>query len=207
MGQRVSLRVPTRLAGRLHVAAAPFFLPSTEMVHGRRGRPTSHYWYISPGLRHYTYVDPTRKNVDGTPVTLIEQRSTGHQTVVPPSTHENGEPIEWERAGEPAHVEEAVLDRAARQIAATAMLAYRWPAGARHDAALALGGLLRHGEIELHDAERMIEVVSRVAGDPEWHDRVRAVRDTYAKTGPTTGGKRLADLVPDGPAVVLKLRE
>ena len=57
------------------------------------------------------------------------------------------------------------------------------------------------------DAARFVEAVARVAADPEWRDRVRAVRDTYAESGATTGGKRLSSLISDGDSVVAKLGE
>ena len=50
---------------------------------------------------------------------LLEVRSTGAQTVLPPSTHENGEPIQWtDEAAEPALVSPEQLLAAAKQLAA-----------------------------------------------------------------------------------------
>lgn len=140
---------------------------------------------------------------------LLELRGDGCQTLAPGSVHPSGELVEWEEFGEPAHVQADELRRAVRLTAAAAMLAIRWREieGVRHDAALALAGLLRRGGMAQHEAERFVEVVARVAGDAEWRDRVRAVCDTYAESGPTTGGKRLEALIPDGAAVVAKLRE
>jgi hypothetical protein len=192
------------------IAAAPYFLPSTSMVHGRASKRTSHYWFSitdAPSLRSTKYVEPSRRDAGGKQSTLVEVRGTGGQTIVPPSVHPSGELIEWEANGEPARVTAAVLKAAVAMVAACALVAWRWPTGARHDAALALAGLLLRGGVAQHDAERFVEVVARVAGDEDWCDRVRAVRDTYAETGPTTGGPRLATLVREGEMVVSKLRE
>jgi Protein of unknown function (DUF3987)/Bifunctional DNA primase/polymerase, N-terminal len=192
------------------IAAAPYFLPGTERWHGRASRRRSHAWYVvtdEPSLRRVEYVDPTRTREDGKKCTLVELRGTGCQTVVPPSVHPSGEAIEWDADGEPTQVTTAELKRAVSLVAACALIAPRWPDGARHDAALALAGLLRRGGMTEHDAERFVEGVVRVAADPEWRDRVRAVADTFAETGPTTGARRLAELMPDGAAVVAKLRE
>lgn len=183
------------------IAAAPLYLPQTGLVHGRVSAMSSHWWYVAPGSETCRRHDP-----DGS--TLVELRSTGGQTVAPPSIHEQtGELIEWVSYGEPAAVDPETLVTARDRIAAAAMLARRWPAGARHDVALALAGVLRRGGLPLHDAERLVEVVARVAGDGEWRDRVRAVHDTYAATDPTTGAPTLAGLLRDGEAVVTKLRE
>jgi AAA domain/Bifunctional DNA primase/polymerase, N-terminal len=194
------------------IAAAPFFLPATEMRHGRPSKRASHYWYRSePSLQTIKFVDPARKDGSGKTCTLVELRSTGAQTIVPPSLHEDtGERIEWEVFDEPAHVSAADLRRAVARVAACAVVAFRWPSGARHDAALALAGLLLRGGLAEHDAERFVEAVARVAGDREWRDRARAVRDTAAELAAgkrTTGAPRLAELLTDGAAVVDRLRQ
>jgi hypothetical protein len=189
-------------------AAWPHFAPPTDLRHGRPSSPSSHWWYAvidAPPAQTERLRDPAQRVV-----TLIELRSTGGQTVAPPSVHPSGEAIEWEANGDPAHVAIADLQRAVRRTAAAAMLARRWPEGARHDVALALAGLLLRGGMSHADAERFVEVVARVAGDAEWQDRVRAVRDTadtIAAADPATGGPRLAELIADGPKVVALLRE
>jgi len=186
-------------------AAAPYLLPSTEMRHGRVSTPCAHWWFRITDRIPQTvrYRDP-----DGT--TLVELRSSGCQTIVPPSVHPSGELLTWEREGEPARVDAATLSRAVAHVAVCAMLARRWPTGSRHDAALALAGFLLRGGMSQPDAGRFVEAVARVAGDSEWNDRTRAVQDTaegLAAGKPTTGGKRLADLIPDGAVVVGRLRE
>jgi len=187
------------------IAVAPDLLPATDMQHGRPSKLCSHWWYRTTDgeMRTTRYRDP-----DGS--TLVELRSTGGQTIVPPSVHPSGELLAWEKDGEPAVVTADALRRAVAMVAATAMLARRWPAGSRHDAALALAGLLCRGGMAHHNTERIMEVVARTAGDHEWGDRVRAVEDTAAEIAagkPATGGPRLAQLLPDGEQVVGKLRD
>jgi hypothetical protein len=196
------------------IAAAPFFLPHTDRWHGRASHRRSHAWYVvtdEPSLRRVSFVDPTRKDTNGKACTLVELRANGHQTIVPPSLHdETGELITWESEGEPARVTAGELRVAVAKVAACALIAWRWPDGARHDAALALAGLLLRGGMAPHDAEHFVEAVARVAGDDEWRDRVRCVPDTaqsIAAGEAATGGPRLADLLADGPMVVSKLRE
>src|SRR5262249_60825962 len=84
---------------------------------------------------------------DGPRRVLVELRSSGSQTVVPPSVHPGGDPYVWYSFGEPAPVALADHEKAVSSVAAAALLARHWPGlGARHDARLALaGGLLRNG--------------------------------------------------------------
>ena len=85
------------------VAASKTLLPPTEMVHGRRGNPSSHRYYrVSPAPQNKSYTDP---RPSGARAVLIELRANG-QTVAPPSRHfRTGETIRWEAQGEPAAVD------------------------------------------------------------------------------------------------------
>ncbi|MBP3954799.1 DUF3987 domain-containing protein [Gemmata sp. G18] len=171
-------------------AAAPVLLPGTGMVSGRASAPGSHWWYVvgdPPAKASDSFLDPA----SGARAKLLELRSSGGQTVVPPSTypadpakgHPEPEPCVWHRRDEPARVDLEELRTAVAGVAAAALLARHWPAGARHDAALALaGGLLRAGWAA-DRVERFVRAVCAGAGDREVSDRVGAVRDTVAQVG------------------------
>lgn len=75
------------------VKLASEYLPPTRMF-GRRGKPRSHYLYRSIGAQNRDYRDAERRMI-------VELRSTRLQTVMPGSTHESGEPIEWVDADAP----------------------------------------------------------------------------------------------------------
>jgi KaiC/GvpD/RAD55 family RecA-like ATPase len=75
------------------VKLASEYLPPTRMF-GRAGKPRSHYLYRCVGAL-------TRKWKDADGRMIVELRSTGCQTVMPGSTHESGEPIEWVDADAP----------------------------------------------------------------------------------------------------------
>ncbi len=187
------------------IAAAPYLLLQTQMRHGRPSKKSSHWWYVVDmrSMRTCRYRDP-----DGS--TLVELRAAGGQTIVPPSVHPEGERLEWEDEGEPARAPAEALRDAVARVAAVAMIARRWPDGSRHDAALALAGHLLRGGLLLSDVERIVEAVARVADDPEWHDRVRCVAETAAALAAgdaATGGPRLAELLPDGAAVVKRVTQ
>lgn len=183
------------LAARL----APAFLPATGAVFGRKSKPASHWLYYCPNAKTTKW-----QTAEGM---LVELRSTGCQTVFPPSVHPSGERIEWASEGEPARVPEDELKRACAKLAAAVLLALVWPKGTRKDAALALaGGLLRAGWSE-EEARHFIQAVAEGAGDEEARKRAEAVVYTARKAGqsPTTGWPRLAELV--GQEVAQKVRE
>ena len=96
------------------VELAPKFCPPTPLVFGRPGKPRSHWLY------RVTQPVCNKKWASVSSGMIVEVRSTGVQTVFPPSTHESGEPIEWEDEGqEPAEVDPAELLEAAERLANT----------------------------------------------------------------------------------------
>jgi replicative DNA helicase len=185
------------------------WLPPTELVAGREGNPASHWFYRAPGVVTMRYQDPHRP--EGR-TTLIELRSTGTQTVVPPSLHPSGEPYRWERDGDPALSDAATLRRAVARIAAGALLARYWPStGSRHDASLALAGWLLRGGWEEDEAARFIDTVAEAAGDEEHRQRVENIRTTARRLrdgGEATGAPSLARLLTDdGDAIITRVAE
>ena len=184
------------------VGLGDVFLPKTEAVFGRPSKPRSHREYkCEPVLKSEKFAD-----VDGT--MLIELRSTGTQTVFPPSIHPSGEQIRWESEGEPTRVDAHLLREAVSKLAAAALLVRHWPKGSRHEAVLALAGALLGAGWSVDQATEFVAAVITTAGDEEVEDRVRAVQDTAEKAAagePITGLNHLADLLDR--KVVRKLRE
>lgn len=185
---------------------APVLLPHTGMRHGRAGAPTSHYWYVvDREVATAKYQDPTDRAM------LVELRSTGAQTVIPPSLHPSGEQIEWTGAwGDPREMPAEQLQLRVRILAAAALLARHWPAsGGRHDATLALaGGLLRSGWTERNAAYFVSEVGACVDPHVDRKDREAAVASTARRLeqdAETQGWRSLTDYM--SPAVVFTVRE
>jgi putative DNA primase/helicase len=179
------------------------FLPKTERIHGREGRRTSHYWYgATPIPRPMKFVD-----VDGK--CLVELRSDGQQTLIPPSIHPNGEQLRWEGTGEPTRIGGDDLCKAVRKIAAGALLARHWPKlGRRHDAANALAGMLLRGGWKKNETAGFIEAVAEAAGDDESRQRVKDVMSTatrIASGAAATGTPSLAVIMGDD--VVSRIRQ
>jgi putative DNA primase/helicase len=175
-------------------AIADVFLPPTEMVHGRKSKPRSHRWYRvenAPAPMKFT-------DADG--ICLLEIRSRGQQTLVPPSIHPSGERIRWEEDGPPAKVQASELVRTAKLVAASALLARNWPErGSRNETALALAGMLQRAGWSLEETEAFIRTTARAAGDEQYKERVTAARSTkerLAGKAEATGATRLAKAAP-----------
>ncbi len=179
------------------------FLPPTGLIHGRTGKRSSHFWFIcNPPPRPKKFMD-----VDGT--ALLELRSTGQQTIVPPSVHPSGERIEWERDEGPALVKPDVLYGAVARIAALSMMIRHWPSrGQRHDTANALAGMLLRAGWDEEEARSAIEAITKGAGDEEGYARARNVTSTAKQLrvgNAVTGIPTLAQIVGD--SVVERARE
>lgn len=184
------------------VALAPIFLPATGRRHGRKTNPSSHWWYVCdpvpPGVKIFR--EPGRKGKK-----LIELRSTGGQTIVPPSIHDTtGEEYVWDTKGEASEVDGRVLRHDVAKLAACTLLARHWVEGQRHDLALAVAGvLLRQGWSQEYVAE-FIEAAARAAGDiSQMREHRQAVADTaeaLAHNQPATGIPTLAEIMGDATA-------
>jgi len=158
------------------IELAPILLPATGWIHGRLTRAQSHFWYrCDNAIRPVKYSD-----VDGS--CLLELRSTGQQTLAPPSVHPSGERVQWYTFQEPATVPHDVLILAVSRLAACTLLARHWPAeGSRQDFVLALAGSLLRGGLSVEHAEMLIRFAAVVAGDEEAEKRATVVDSTNTR--------------------------
>jgi hypothetical protein len=180
---------------------ANFLLPDSGSCFGRASAPLSHRLFVSKGVATKRLQEPGK---DG--IRLVELLSTGTQAIFPGSCHEDtGELVEWFCDNGPAEVEGERLTRIMGLVAGGSLIARRWPTGGRHDIALALGGVLKRAGWTLDQAGLFMQAVAAAAHDEEAADRLRAVHDTYARDGTTTGWPRLGELL--GREVVGRLRE
>ncbi len=180
------------------VRLADEFLPSTGMEHGRPGKRRSHRWFLSPEItKTDKFQDPTKSSKDKRSM-IVELRSTGVQTVIPPSRHPSGESYRWETDGEPARVGGEELLGKVKRLAACALLARHWPAeGSRDDLAMHLaGGLLRAGWSQ-EEVDRFVTLASQAAGDEEWESRgkARQTAEKQAADEPTTGWPKAREIL------------
>jgi len=178
------------------VALAPNFLPETDRVYGRETRPTSHYLYKSEGAKPIKFNDPDPSDRDD--ACLLELRSTGQQSVVPPSIHPSGERILWEKKGEPSRVSPDKLGIAMGRLAAAALLTRRWKRGSRNEIVMSLSGALLRAGWKKEKVIKFVEAVTNAAGDHELKKRVAAVEatcKTLTSGGKVTGLPKLGELL------------
>ena len=72
------------------------------------------------------------------------------------------------RSGDPAKVDNDDLLKRARLLASTCLFARYWPGnGARHDAALSLGGFLARAGLKAPQVKYLVEAIAKAAGDAE----------------------------------------
>jgi hypothetical protein len=175
------------------IELAPDFLPRTRRIHGRKSKRHSHWYYYSlVPMKPKKFCD-----LDGK--CLVEIRSTGQQTIIPPSRHPSGERIFWESTGKPPRISSKKLLRRVRELAAACLCARHWPTkGSRHEVAKALAGLLLRARWDEAATVHFVSMVARAAGDEEWKKRkgnVRTTKKRLEEKGDATGKPRLEKLI------------
>jgi uncharacterized protein (DUF927 family) len=189
----------------------PVFAPPTNMRYGRASKRNSHHMYrTDPPMRTIKFEDTTSSGGKAKKITLLEVRGlkkdggVGEQTMCPPSMHPSGERVCFESGGdgEPANVDSDVLLRAARWCAAAALLVRHFPGegGGRHDAFLALSGLLQRAGWPEEDARKFVCGMYAGLWDAQavFDAATTEVSSTYAKArqgGAVTAYPRLCELI------------
>jgi hypothetical protein len=155
----------------LHAAR---FFPKTALVSGRDSRPNSHLWFRSKLPRTVQFQHQGKM--------ILELRSTGSQTLVPPSRHPEGEHIRWSEYGEPTEIAPDDLRARAAAFASAILIGQSWPKkGQRNAAALAVAGFLLQRSIAPERVRRILLTAAQVAGDEEASSRGRVVESTREK--------------------------
>ena len=173
---------------------APRLLLETGLTFGRKSAPRSHFLYVTevpPRTNQFTDIDGEM---------LVEIRSTGSQTVLPPSKHESGEVRRWETFSAPLEIDGPQLTKMVSRLAAATLIARHWQKGSRHDAALALSGLLLKAGWDSADASTFMGAVVHAAKDEESAERlatVQSTEDRIADGKPVVGAGELAELMGD----------
>lgn len=158
------------------IVLAERFLPPTTAIFGRKSKPQSHYLYqVEPSPKMQRFED-----VDGS--VLVEIRSTGGQTMFPPSMHPSGELAEWEDEGEPSRISSIDLQKQVRRLAAGALLMRHWPEkGSRQELALAVSNVLARAGLDEEEIRDFLKHVTYEAGDEESDMRAGPARYAPAR--------------------------
>jgi len=177
------------------VAVASLLLPNTDATFGRLSKPRSHRLYVTDLATHIDRAALQFHDVDGKNgkqgTMMLELRiggihqngpnkgeCKGAQSVFPGSVHTSGEEIEWADNGDPTKLKGKKLLIPVYRLAAVVLLARHWPIqGARHEAALRVGGFLARAGFSAAGAATMVEAIAKGANDSEWEDRKQAARD------------------------------
>ena len=192
-----------------------YLLPYTAAVHGRETSRKSHYWYRAklgtlPPTRRLKIPDVSGR---GSGVS-VEIRTTGSQTLVPPSIHPaTAETYEWEGepwggAEGPAVVDGTELLAQVTLLGLCAVLLDAWPGpGQRHDAYVALaGGLLRYGDSQTvhpfweRNAGLVIRTLAQATHDEDGAEQrereaIYSTKRRLREGGEATGFTRLAEYI------------
>jgi len=189
---------------------APRFLPATEMKYGRASKPVSHWMWRADtlaGVRHTKFEGPSQM-VEGKKksTTLLERRTgDGKQSVIPPSIHESGEPIEYlpNCSMKPTEVNGKTLSRALDKLAVASLIASIWSEGVRHKLALAIPAFMLKTGVDPAVVQEIVGAVAEEYDDlAEVVDRMKAIHDTIEKFeagGPDTisGARYLSEILGD----------
>ncbi len=158
------------------VELATHLLPPTAS-YGRPSAPRSHRVYRCPDVLTRKWASPEKGM-------LLELRSDGTQSLVPPSRHDqDDEAYAWsEGAQSPRSIEPKLLLRRCGLVAAGCVLADVWTPGARHQLTLAVSGAMLAAGWAEGDVIDLVVALDLLGADrPEVADRARAVKTTLRK--------------------------
>lgn len=178
------------------IAAADVLLPPT-FIYGRRKRPGSHYLYRCEGIATFKRF-PHKGDM------ILELRSTGSQSVLPPSIHPDGDRYEINNDEPFKTLSRRELERRCNLVSAAALLAQRYPeSGSRHDYIHSVAGsLLWEGWTPETVGEFMTAVLDAAdAREDDRPQRERTVRNTiehFDKGDRISGWRTLSQWI-DGP--------
>lgn len=139
------------------LALADRLLPPTGAEFGRPSTPRAHRLYIADVEATVPFAAS-----DGM---VVELRSTGGQTMCPPSVHPSGERLSWDTFDAPAEVDASDLRRRCRHLAFASLVLRAWEDGKRNKVGLAcVGTLLDHGWPD-KAVEGLLAIISEEAQD------------------------------------------
>jgi len=174
---------------------AEYYLPET-FIYGRRSRPSTHYLYRVKGAVSLGKVINREK--------VVEIRSTGSQSVLPPSMHPDRERYEINSDVPFKSLGKAELERYVNRVAAAGVLLRNFPTeGGRHDFIHSLTGALMWSGWDEDDAAEFMEAFLKCLDDEEGSDRKLTVKNTieHFKKGDRIAGWRVLSQFVSGDVI------
>jgi hypothetical protein len=177
------------------IAVGRYLLRQTK-TSGRADKPHGHSWYRVTGELPETrkYELPGK----GPGRMVVELRSTGAQTLAPPSVYPDGDSCVWSE-GPIARIPGDELVREVEDTAIAALLLVHYPGvGARHEFWMCVAGYLLK-RLGLERVKGIANATARAAKDSEVRDRLRAVETTAERIAAgerVKGGPHLEKLAP-----------
>lgn len=174
-------------------AAAEVLFPPTY-CYGRKGNPRSHYLFRCQNCKTSKFA---LKDLG----TIVEIRSSGSQSVIPPSIHPSGEPYKVYTDMPFKDVNRSTLEQQVRLVAAAAVLGYYYDEGSRHDYVHAVTGALCRAKWTEENIFRFIKAVLAAADQKEddVDQRMRTVKNTikhFMKGDNVAGWPTLSQFMP-----------
>ena len=167
---------------------APYFLPETGWVFGRKSAPRSHWIYRVGGEAG----GGCKVDVSGK---FAEYRADRQMTVFPPSIHPSGEQIKFEILKDFGRSSREELLDALDWMAAVAVVAPVYRRGKRNETILAIcGTLLALGKTE-NEVLRFVDALCELTSDEEKDKRLEAVRSTNQRRKNDEGFTQKSHLV------------
>lgn len=184
---------------------APHIIPET-FIYGRRDKLRSHYVYRCPGAETKKWQIGRGSDIG----TVVEIRSTGAQSVLPPSIHPDGDRYHIENDVEFFDISKMDLESYGDEVAIAAIFTLFYPeTGSRHDYVHACTGTLCHAEWSDEKVRRVMGAVLSVIQDEETElkDRLGSVVNTieHYKIGDRVQGFRSLETWMEMP-VITQLR-
>lgn len=152
---------------------APIFLPET-FIYGRSTRPMTHYLYTCPRADTCKYRSSAGEMI-------IEIRSTGSQSVLPPSIHPDGDRYQIFHDVPIAPISFTQLKICVEKIAAACLFIRHYPdEGGRHDYIHSIAGALLYGGWDEESVNKfLLAILTTVSSqDDDVSGRQYTVRNT-----------------------------
>lgn len=200
------------------VDAARLLLPDTGLIHGRIGKPDSHWWFRCVGQKTTTF---TNIKSDASTPMLVEIRSTNGYTIIPnsvwtddPAKGGDGhtEEVLWSFQRDPLELTLDAAYDAACNVAITSLMLRQWRALHHADVGHFVGFLLQGG-VEPNRVLRICSSIEKLApagSTAGMMDFVRTTIGKFAAGERITGGPKLENNLGEGVAKLrgwLKLRD